>query len=639
MKQLLIIPCLFAALTAQAVMSLGPWVPLFKGVDHAIGTNALPDATFPRRQSVNFLRVDLQNPDVQLLHTPPAPGPIPESRETLSMTTSNFLKGNNLQVAVNANFFCCPEYNSEGLNAEVEGLAISRGTVVSSQEGPASASVFLFTTNKQATVIHTNWPATNTAGIYTAVAGVYPLVIGGVNFGANVANFPGIALDIHNPQPRTAYGLSQNRRYLYLMIIDGRQSPYSDSATDPETAAWLLLGGAWDGVSMDGGGSVTMVKADAFNNPVDLNHSSYIPQSGRERIVGSHLGVYAKPLTGFINDVNILPLDITATVNWTTISNSSSQVEYGTTTNLGTFSVLDPTPVLNHSVNLTGLVAGARYYYRALSVFNGTPFSATGAFTATNYNVTTTRPVFGITKSWKWNTNNLDGINWKATNYNDSSWSSGPGLLYVETSFSVSPKNTPLPPNNGLPVTGVPVFPTYYFRTTFNYTNSPSATTLTFSNYVDDGYVYYLNGVEIQRTRMPAAPTVITNKTVATANPCAGDANCPDFYTTSGNLITNLVMGTNVLAVEVHQSSNGNIDMAFGSALFANFTTYLLPTLNVARAGNVTTLSWNSPGYVLQQSSQISSPPNSWTDIPGPVNTSPFSITNSSETKFYRLRN
>lgn len=324
--------------------------------------------------------------------------------------------------------------------------------------------------------------------------------------------------------------------------------------------------------------------------------------------MGSHLGVYAKPLPGFINDVNILPLDITATVNWTTISNSSSQVEYGTTTNLGTFSVLDPTPVLNHSVNLTGLVAGARYYYRALSVFNGTPFSATGAFTATNYNVTTTRPVFGITKSWKWNTNNLDGINWKATNYNDSSWSSGPGLLYVETSFSVSPKNTPLPPNNGLPVTGVPVFPTYYFRTTFNYTNSPSATTLTFSNYVDDGYVYYLNGVEIQRTRMPATPTVITNKTVATANPCAGDANCPDFYTTSGNLITNLVMGTNVLAVEVHQSSNGNIDMAFGSALFANFTTYLLPTLNVARAGNVTTLSWNSPGYVLQQSSQISSP-------------------------------
>lgn len=60
--------------------------------------------------------------------------------------------------------------------------------------------------------------------------------------------------------------------------------------------------------------------------------------------MGSHLGVYAKPLPGFINDVNILPLDITATVNWTTISNSSSQVEYGTTTNLGTFSVLDPTP-------------------------------------------------------------------------------------------------------------------------------------------------------------------------------------------------------------------------------------------------------------------------------------------------------
>lgn len=161
MKQLLIIPCLFAALTAQAVMSLGPWVPLFKGVDHAIGTNALPDATFPRRQSVNFLRVDLQDPDVQLLHTPPAPGPIPESRETLSMTTSNFLKGNNLQVAVNANFFCCPEHNSEGLNAEVEGLAISRGTVVSSQEGRrAPRSFFSPPTNRPPSSTRTGRPRT-----------------------------------------------------------------------------------------------------------------------------------------------------------------------------------------------------------------------------------------------------------------------------------------------------------------------------------------------------------------------------------------------------------------------------------------------------------------------------------------------
>lgn len=61
-------------------------------------------------------------------------------------------------------------------------------------------------------------------------------------------------------------------------MTDG--NPLQRQRDGPETAAWLLLGGAWDGMSMDGGGSVTMVKADAFNNPVDLNHSSYIPNPG-----------------------------------------------------------------------------------------------------------------------------------------------------------------------------------------------------------------------------------------------------------------------------------------------------------------------------------------------------------------------
>ena len=40
---------------------------------------------------------------------------------------------------------------------------------------------------------------------------------------------------------------------------------------------------------------------------------------------------------------------------------------------------------------------------------------------------------------------------------------------------------------------------TYYFRTTFAYTGGVSGASLTFSNILDDGAVYYLNGVEIAR--------------------------------------------------------------------------------------------------------------------------------------------
>jgi len=38
-----------------------------------------------------------------------------------------------------------------------------------------------------------------------------------------------------------------------------------------------------------------------------------------------------------------------------------------------------------------------------------------------------------FTHAWRYNqANNLDGVNWMATNYNDSAWPSGPGLLAFE---------------------------------------------------------------------------------------------------------------------------------------------------------------------------------------------------------------
>ena len=84
-----------------------------------------------------------------------------------------------------------------------------------------------------------------------------------------------------------------------------------------------------------------------------------------------------------------------------------------------------------------------------------------------------------------------------------------------------------------------------------------------FSNYLDDGAVFYLNGVEIQRVGMPAG-------TISYATPASrsvGDATTPDTFIVSGPLLTNLVVGTNVLAVEVHQVNATSSDIVFGSAL------------------------------------------------------------------------
>jgi hypothetical protein len=120
------------------------------------------------------------------------------------------------------------------------------------------------------------------------------------------------------------------------------------------------------------------------------------------------------------------------------------------------------------------------------------------------------------------------------------------------TAQVVLPRNTAV---NPLPLTTC-------FRTTFRFGDDPASTLLKVHPLVDDGAVFYLNGVEILRVNMPGGG--ITFATPAsldvTNNTWSGLFQVPS---------TNLVVGTNVLAVEVHQSATGTNDLLFGAELLA----------------------------------------------------------------------
>lgn len=164
-----------------------------------------------------------------------------------ALTVSDFLRTNRLQAAINANFFDGRNYYlPAGTPMDVYGVAISEGVVVSEQEGRNHAAAIFFDANNRPTVVHTNWPAQSIDGVYTAVAGNYPLVVAGKNIISRSA--------AHETEPRTVFGISQDRRYLFLVAIDGRQPGYSNGATDYESAGWFLLLGAYDGVSQYGRG-------------------------------------------------------------------------------------------------------------------------------------------------------------------------------------------------------------------------------------------------------------------------------------------------------------------------------------------------------------------------------------------------
>jgi hypothetical protein len=398
----------------------------------------------------------------------------------------------------------------------------------------------------------------------------------------------------------------------------------------------MLQFGAWNAINMDGGGSTALYMSDSVGNPVGLNHSSYLAGYGRERYIGSHFGVYAKPLPGFINDVIALADDTAATITWTTTSPATSQVQYGLTPSLGLASSYSADMVTNHAALLTGLTSGTGYFFQVFSSDGANQYSSSNLyFVSANY--ATTNLVFDFTNIWTYGTVNLDGVNWTTPGYDDSGWDgSGPGFLWVDNRGAGSnPSNIPmLDTEMGLnPSTGYP-FSTYYLRTHFNITTALSGVSLVFTDYIDDGAVFYLNGVEIYRLRMAAAPTPISNSMLAIGYPCTGDANCPDSFVISGDLMTNLVAGDNVLAAEVHNFNAQSPDITFGVSLAYTSPYSALPQLGIQQTDTTLTVSWNRGGFTLQQAN---SPGGPWADVPGPIVSSPYSVTNAGVVQYFRL--
>jgi hypothetical protein len=172
---------------------------------------------------------------------------------------------------------------------------------------------------------------------------------------------------------------------------------------------------------------------------------------------------------------------------------------------------------------------------------------AAGASGPTNPPVT----LLTVTNGWRYQqTANLDGVNWTVPGYNDSGWPSNRALFYVEEAALPEPKHTPLTLGRT----------TYYFRTHFNFAGIPGTVGLKLRTVLDDGAVFYLNGVEVFRQRLPAG--AIGYDTLTTD--FVGDAAWEGPFTIPAG---SLVAGDNVLAVEVHQTSTGSSDIVFGCDL------------------------------------------------------------------------
>lgn len=242
------------------------WAPVFRGVDLLRFEDDVP-----RPVRGVAVRVDLAAPGVSVVATPDngaAPG------ETDGWRTSTFLAREGVQVAVNAAPFS-PVHLIEGQPQDVAGFHAAGGALVSEGTGKAA---LLIGDDGRARI----GPAPATAdGIRCGVSGFGAVLKGGVVGGAGEP--------LH---PRTAAGVSRDGRWLFLLVIDGRQPGTSEGASTRELGERLKRYGAWDGINLDGGGTTTLVVEGegVVNTPI---HGG-VP--GLERVAGSHLGVRAESL-------------------------------------------------------------------------------------------------------------------------------------------------------------------------------------------------------------------------------------------------------------------------------------------------------------------------------------------------------
>ncbi len=125
---------------------------------------------------------------------------------------------------------------------------------------------------------------------------------------------------------------------------------------------------------------------------------------------------------------------------------------------------------------------------------------------------------------------------------------------------TLTPLTAPTGSSGGTLTTQLALGPTtHYFRRAFNFTGDKSRTTLALQHLLDDGAVVYLNGTEVYRVNMPGG--AVTHST-----PASNDITSTALSSSINIPVASLLVGTNVVAVEVHQHT-ANPDMVFGISL------------------------------------------------------------------------
>lgn len=282
------IVCCLAALGAGCHTSVRAYANLVPPPDAAPPREIAPGITYERRVAPEVPRVEhwarirLDAFEVVISDGDDQELPL------VAQTTSAFAKHNELTLAINGGFFdpweagLIDPYPKEGERVAPLGFAASRGHVY----GRAAANASTLYVNEDGSVSFDK-----PAKIWSALSGGCMLVVSGRPTSSDDCALPKLN---DKRQPRTAVGLTEDRKTLILVVVDGRQARRSAGATLDELGALLAAEGAFHAVNLDGGGSSILVARDAAGAIEALSTPISAGIPGHERVVGNHLGLRAR---------------------------------------------------------------------------------------------------------------------------------------------------------------------------------------------------------------------------------------------------------------------------------------------------------------------------------------------------------
>jgi len=358
-----------------------------------------------------------------------------------------------------------------------------------------------------------------------------------------------------------------------------------------------------------------------------------VPDTARPAILAAN--VSSNPDSVLVTFSERIAAATATNMNFYRITNQSGQVLliFGATM-VDAFTVRLATAKLLSSERYVLRVTGVRDIATAANVIvPNAGVTIGGAFELVNFDH------FDATSFWRFY--GVDGVNrpelsaaWRTNDFVEFmnpiyGWGEGYGLIGKANDVNAIPAriNTSPPLDES---GGFYALPCYYFRIKFIFGGDPTGMVLRLRHIIDDGAIFYLNGQEFSRFNMASGPVVC-----GTTASAVGDAFLTGPFTFP---TTNLVTGTNVLAVEVHQQGSTSPDIIFGAELKAITPSVLLtdhlPRLGILFTNGEVRLDWTVTGYVLEKSGAATGV---WETVDGVVdNTFTTGATNAA--RFFRLR-